>query len=139
MTLVDAPESGVRLRQSPAREARPEKMATLPQLYRSTLRQFVANVRPVPPSPSSSHLPAHLLTPPPPQSIHPRAGRSPSIPTHLRALFESGRTIERGGEAAKRFETDVENLVVFLRARRIHKVRSSLCLPCLYRGLEHAR
>ncbi|BGP00199.1 hypothetical protein RTG_01968 [Rhodotorula toruloides ATCC 204091] len=72
-------------------------MATLPQLYRSTLRQFVKN------------------------SIHPRSARSPSIPAHLRVLFESGRTIEAGSAAASKFERDVENMVVFLRARRIHK------------------
>ncbi|BGP40815.1 hypothetical protein JCM10450v2_004818 [Rhodotorula kratochvilovae] len=72
-------------------------MATLPQLYRSTLRQFVAN------------------------SIHPRNRRSPAIPQHLRALFESGRTIQPGGDEARRFARDVENMVVFLRARRIHK------------------
>ncbi|GAA5924085.1 hypothetical protein JCM3775_005591 [Rhodotorula graminis] len=72
-------------------------MTTLPQLYRATLRQFVTN------------------------SIHPRTGRSPSIPAHLRALFESGRAIEAGGDQARKFEKDVENLVVFLRARRIHK------------------
>ncbi|BGP17006.1 hypothetical protein JCM10213_000359 [Rhodosporidiobolus nylandii] len=72
-------------------------MATLPQLYRSTLRQFVAN------------------------SIHPRTGRSPSIPQHLRILFESGRAFKQGSDDARRFERDVENMVLFLRARRIHK------------------
>ncbi|GAA5874437.1 hypothetical protein JCM3774_005719 [Rhodotorula dairenensis] len=72
-------------------------MASLPQLYRSTLRQFVKN------------------------SIHPRSGRSPSIPQHLRVLFESGRTIQQGSTEATRFARDVENLVLFLRSRRIHK------------------
>ncbi|GAA5901331.1 hypothetical protein JCM6882_007749 [Rhodosporidiobolus microsporus] len=72
-------------------------MTTLPQLYRQTLRQFVAN------------------------SIHARAARSPSIPQHLRILFESGRSIKVGSDEAKRFATDVENMVLFLRARRIHK------------------
>ncbi|BGP25327.1 hypothetical protein Rt10032_c04g1912 [Rhodotorula toruloides] len=72
-------------------------MATLPQLYRSTLRQFFKN------------------------SIHPRSARSPTIPALLRVLFESGRTIDAGSAAASRFQRDVENMVVFLRARRIHK------------------
>ncbi|GJN91176.1 hypothetical protein Rhopal_004194-T1 [Rhodotorula paludigena] len=72
-------------------------MATLPQLYRSTLRQFAAN------------------------SIHARTARSPSIPAHLRVFFESGRAIERGSDDARRFERDVENLVLFLKARRLHK------------------
>ncbi|GAA5987659.1 hypothetical protein JCM10908_007154 [Rhodotorula pacifica] len=72
-------------------------MTSLPQLYRSTLRQFVKN------------------------SIHPRAGRSPSIPQHLRLLFESARGIEAGSNEASRFSRDVENMVVFLRSRRIHK------------------
>ncbi|GAA5844063.1 hypothetical protein JCM11251_003012 [Rhodosporidiobolus azoricus] len=72
-------------------------MTTLPRLYRQTLRQYVAN------------------------SIHPRAGRSPSIPQHLRIFFESGRSIKAGSEDAKRFTTDVENMVLFLKARRLHK------------------
>ncbi|GAA5961352.1 hypothetical protein JCM8115_001563 [Rhodotorula mucilaginosa] len=72
-------------------------MTSLPQLYRSTLRQFVKN------------------------SIHPRAGRSPSIPQHLRLLFESGRTIKADSADATRFARDVENMVVFLQSRRIHK------------------
>ncbi|GAA6009266.1 hypothetical protein JCM10207_004328 [Rhodosporidiobolus poonsookiae] len=72
-------------------------MTTLPQLYRSTLRQFVKN------------------------SIHSRNARSPSIPQHLRIFFESGRTIQVGSEAATRFERDIENMVLFLQARRIHK------------------
>ncbi|GAA6048482.1 hypothetical protein JCM3770_003779 [Rhodotorula araucariae] len=72
-------------------------MSSLPQLYRSALRQFVAN------------------------SIHPRTRRSPAIPKQLRALFESGRAIQVGSDGARRFGRDVENLVVFLRARRIHK------------------
>ncbi|GAA5975288.1 hypothetical protein JCM11641_005922 [Rhodosporidiobolus odoratus] len=72
-------------------------MATLPQLYRSTLRQFVKN------------------------SIHERSARSPSIPQTLRILFESGRTIKMGTTEAGRFRTDVENMVLFLQARRIHK------------------
>jgi hypothetical protein len=46
-------------------------------------------------------------------------------------LFESGRTIEAGSAAASKFERDVENMVVFLRARRIHKVRS--CVPAVHR------
>ena len=108
-------------------------MAILPQLYRSTLRQFVTNVRPSlalsssspphPPDPPAPPSPPCLRHHRPTQSIHPRTARSPSIPKHLRALFESGRAIEAGGERARKFEKDVENLVVFLRARRIHKVR----------------
>ncbi|GAA6032468.1 hypothetical protein JCM8097_004775 [Rhodosporidiobolus ruineniae] len=72
-------------------------MASLPQLYRATLRQFVKN------------------------SIHPRAERSPSIPKHLRVFFESGRGIKAGSEDAARFSKDVDNMVLFLQARRIHK------------------
>ncbi|GAA5880107.1 hypothetical protein JCM8547_006192 [Rhodosporidiobolus lusitaniae] len=72
-------------------------MSSLPQLYRSALRQFVKN------------------------SIHKRTERSPSIPTHLRVLFESARPFKAGSEEAKRFETDVANMTLFLSARRVHK------------------
>ncbi|GAA6060050.1 hypothetical protein JCM10212_001047 [Sporobolomyces blumeae] len=72
-------------------------MTSLPQLYRSTLRQFVQN------------------------SIHPRAARSPTIPSHLRAFFDSGREIKQSSPEAAQFERDVENMVVFMKAHRLHK------------------
>ncbi|GAA5871517.1 hypothetical protein JCM16303_000781 [Sporobolomyces ruberrimus] len=72
-------------------------MTTLPQLYRSALRQFVKN------------------------SIHPRADRSPTIPSHLRILIESGRSIKPSTPASVQFGKDVENLVVFMKAHRLHK------------------
>ncbi|GAA5965012.1 hypothetical protein JCM3765_004828 [Sporobolomyces pararoseus] len=72
-------------------------MTTLPQLYRSALKQFVKN------------------------SIHPRAERSPTIPAHLRLLIESGRSIKPSTPAALQFSKDVDNLVVFMKAHRLHK------------------
>ncbi|GAA5828913.1 hypothetical protein JCM3766R1_003864 [Sporobolomyces carnicolor] len=72
-------------------------MTSLPQLYRSALRQFVKN------------------------SIHPRAERSPTIPANLRFLIESGRSIKPSTPAATQFAKDVENLVVFMKAHRLHK------------------
>ncbi|CEQ43187.1 SPOSA6832_05087 [Sporobolomyces salmonicolor] len=72
-------------------------MTSLPQLYRQTLRQFVQN------------------------SIHPRTARSPTIPAHLRLFFESARTFQPGSADATQFSRDVENMVVFMRAHRLHK------------------
>ncbi|GAA6006984.1 hypothetical protein JCM11491_001466 [Sporobolomyces phaffii] len=72
-------------------------MTTLPKLYRSALRQFVQN------------------------SIHPRADRSPTIPAHLRHFIESGRKLAPETPAAAQFAKDVDNLVVFMKAHRLHK------------------
>ncbi|GAA5935263.1 Fmc1p [Sporobolomyces koalae] len=72
-------------------------MTSLPQMYRSVLRQFVKN------------------------SIHPRADRSPTIPAHLRMLVESGRAIKPSTPQAAQFAKDLDNLVVFMKAHRLHK------------------
>ncbi|SCZ89669.1 BZ3500_MvSof-1268-A1-R1_Chr9g10541 [Microbotryum saponariae] len=72
-------------------------MATLPRMYRATLRQFVAN------------------------SIHPRVERSASIPQHLRLIFDEAKSLSRGSKEAKAFERQVEDMVIFLQAHRSHK------------------
>ncbi|GAA5846306.1 hypothetical protein JCM5353_001054 [Sporobolomyces roseus] len=72
-------------------------MSSLPQLYRSALKQFVQN------------------------SIHSRAARSPTIPSHLRLLIESGRKIQPSTPEATQFGKDVENMIVFMKAHRVHK------------------
>lgn len=56
------------------------------------------------------------------QSIHPRAKRSPTIPAHLREVFDSARSAKAGSAEAVKFEKDIDNMVVFLNAHRIHKV-----------------
>ncbi|KAI5476443.1 hypothetical protein MNV49_007756 [Pseudohyphozyma bogoriensis] len=70
---------------------------SLAQQYRSVLRQFVKN------------------------SIHPRAGRSASIQSHLRQLFDSAKTLTPNSPEAKLWARDVDNMVVFMSAHRIHK------------------
>lgn len=62
------------------------------------------------------------------QSIHPRAKRSPTIPAHLRLIFDSARSVPAGTPEAAAFARQVDDMVVFLKAHRLHKVRPSLLL-----------
>ncbi|KAM0789332.1 hypothetical protein ACM66B_000166 [Microbotryomycetes sp. NB124-2] len=72
-------------------------MTSLHKLYRATLRQFAAN------------------------SIHERTKRSPSIPRHLRLMFDGAKTLEPSSAQFNAFERQVDDMVVFLKAHRLHK------------------
>lgn len=69
------------------------------------------------------------------QSIQPRASRSKTIQSHLRHLFESSKPFARGSAEAAQFARTVDDMVVFMKAHRLHKVTPAPHPPIRRRSL----